>query len=367
MHLPQVVIWRNWLLPGSETFVVQQAAALRRWDPLFAGLGSQPSAMAVDPALIVEDDAPRTRLDRALWRRSSWSPRLHALLRRRSVGLLHAHFATDAMAVMRAARIARLPMMFTAHGYDVTERPPGAWDELFAYASRYVAVSDFIAGELVDLGADPAKVRVLPIGIAVRPESPAGQHGGGKVLFVGRLVEKKGCEDLLRAVAEVAPAHPDVSVTIVGDGPLRAGLETLADTLRVRVRFRGHATPDEVWEEMRRATIFCVPSRRAASGDAEGFGMVFLEAAAAGLPVVSCASGGIPEAVVDGQTGLLCAEGDVQGLASAISRLLSDPTAAARLGRAGRERVTTQFDITSRTAALEAVYDEVARRTGRRT
>ena len=119
---------------------------------------------------------------------------------------------------------------------------------------------------------------------------------------------------------------------------------------------------------MAEATVFAAPSRTAANGDAEGFGMVFLEAALSSVPVVSYRHGGVPEAVVDGETGLLAEEGDLEGLASRLEMLLTDPVLAARLGAAGKQRTIELFDVKKRTLDLEDVLDAVvAARSQRRS
>jgi colanic acid/amylovoran biosynthesis glycosyltransferase len=107
------------------------------------------------------------------------------------------------------------------------------------------------------------------------------------------------------------------------------------------------------------AAVFCVPSAVAASGDAEGFGMVFIEAQAMGLPVVSTLSAGIPEAVRDGETGLLVKERDPRGLAQAILRLLQDDELWLRFSLAGRRNVENHFDLTQQTGRLEKVFERL--------
>ncbi len=112
---------------------------------------------------------------------------------------------------------------------------------------------------------------------------------------------------------------------------------------------------------MSEASIFVAPSKTAPDGDAEGFGMVFLEASQAGLASIAYRHGGVREAVVDGVTGLLADEGDVAQLSRKVAELLKNPERARSLGEAGRLRATNEFDIRTRTAALEGLYDEVLR------
>ena len=166
-------------------------------------------------------------------------------------------------------------------------------------------------------------------------------------------------------MGKVQQSHPDAELVILGDGPLRARLEAQAGSLG-RVRFLGAVSPDEVKDWMARSRVLSVPSVRAASGDAEGFGMVFAEANALGLPVASFASGGIVESVAHEETGLLAAERDWETLAHNISKLLADSALWDRMSRAGVKRVRDRFDLTTQTRKLEDLYDEVLSRTGSR-
>jgi glycosyltransferase involved in cell wall biosynthesis len=148
-----------------------------------------------------------------------------------------------------------------------------------------------------------------------------------------------------------------VRLDIIGDGPLRSELEALAKALGIRARFRGMLDPEEVQSSMSRARVLCNPSVTAASGDVEGFGMVFAEAQAVGTPVVSFAHAAIPEAVSHGVTGLLCPEGSVEPLAEAIRTFLSDDSFWFRTSQYAANWVREHFDIARQTRKLEAIYD----------
>lgn len=354
----RVTVWREEVLPGSETFIANQVAAMRRWEPALSGLRARPNPLGVAPRFVVEDGSPALahRADRWLYWRTGTGPRLHRALRRSA--LVHAHFGPDGARLLRAARIARRPLLVTFHGYDATV-PAAAhgvdYGPLFRHAARLVCVSEFIRGCVIAQGAPTDRTTVLPIGIPVPP--PAAGPRRRQVLFVGRLVDKKGGADLLAAAAGLADPPP---IEIIGDGALRGELERRAGELRLDVRFRGARPPDEVAEAMARSAVLCVPSRTAADGDREGFGMVFLEAAARGLPAVSYASGGVPEAVLHGETGLLAPEGDTAELARQLAAVLDDPGLGERLGAAGRARVQSRFEIGACTRRLEALYDRLA-------
>lgn len=354
----RVTVWREEVLPGSETFIANQVAAMRRWTPALSGLRARANPLGVTPSFVVEDGSRSLshRADRWLYWRTGTGPRLHRALR--GSALVHAHFGPDGARLLRATQLARRPVIVTFHGYDATV--PAAqlgvdYRPLFRHAARLVCVSEFIRGCVIAGGAPADKTVVLPIGVPVPSPAAAARHR--RVLFVGRLVDKKGAADLLEAAAGLADPPP---IELIGDGPLRGALQRRAAELRLDVTFLGARPPAAVAEAMARSAVLCVPSRAAANGDREGFGMVFLEAAARGLPAVSYASGGVPEAVLDGETGLLAPEGDTAGLARQLAAVLDDPGLGARLGAAGRARVQSRFEIGACTQRLEALYDRLA-------
>jgi colanic acid/amylovoran biosynthesis glycosyltransferase len=158
---------------------------------------------------------------------------------------------------------------------------------------------------------------------------------------------------------------PEARLVVVGDGPLRSELETQAKSILNNFVFVGTQHPASVKQWMNRAMIFCAPSLIAPTGDAEGFGMVFAEAQAMGLPVVSFNSGGIPEAVANGKTGFLIAEKDWKALADSMSLLFRNQELWLRFSHGGRERVKSLFDLQKQASVLEQIYENVLHETDR--
>ncbi|MGK3953429.1 glycosyltransferase [Microbacterium sp. I2] len=364
-----VLVWRNDVLHGSETFIRNQVDATREWRAILAGARRWTSAISAETDEILFGSVPTERLRRRLFLMTGRSARLDRLIRTSGVSLIHAHFATSATAVAGTARRLSMPLIVTVHGFDVTNhemrrglrgaRAAHRMRRALHSASRVVAVSDFIAAQTTAaFGVDPERIRVVPIGIPLRPR-PAPSNATRDLAFVGRLVEKKGVSDLLAALSLLAERGLRPTLAIVGDGPLRQTLEEVASSRGLAVEFLGHLPPDAVAEALRESKVFVAPSRTASDGDAEGFGMVYLEAALAGIPAIAYRHGGVPEAIVDGVTGLLAEEGDVEGLAASIETLLTDAGARAKMGRAAEARVRADFDIESRTEHLVALYDEV--------
>jgi glycosyltransferase involved in cell wall biosynthesis len=371
---PVVAIWRNAWLPPSETFVRNQIAAFNGWDVQRVGL-VRASPSIVEPDFVTMPAARLTLPIRAL----QWLyPRFYRAgfmglgraqghLERHNVRLIHAHFGFDAILASNLSRRAGIPLVVTFHGYDVTERSGTdlrqRWYEqelrgVFKQAQTLIGVSDFISARLIDLGAPADKVVTSYIGIPV-PDRPRSDTASG-ICFVGRLIQKKGAGDLLEAVSRLPKPYRSVRVTVVGDGPLRSELESQAIRSGINAEFVGYRSSAEVAQLLDESLLFCAPSKTSTSGGREAFGMVYLEAAAAGIPVVAYRHGGVPEAVADGETGLLVPEGDVDALSGALEDLLSNPDKAALLGRAGRDRVASRFDNRSCTADLERIYDKAS-------
>jgi colanic acid/amylovoran biosynthesis glycosyltransferase len=158
---------------------------------------------------------------------------------------------------------------------------------------------------------------------------------------------------------QVQAEVPNAELVVIGDGPLRGGLESLARAELRQVRFLGAQAPETVRAWMNRARVFCVPSVTADTGATEGFGLVFAEAQAMGVPVAGFATGGVPEAVAQGETGFLVPERNVDQLARAIIDLLREDALWRRFSAAGQRRVEAHFNLVRQTERLEELYREV--------
>jgi len=360
-----VLVYKESLLNPSETFVAEQAGALTRYRAQFLALSRPERCLAFKGEPIYLNGGrqgawPHFRV--RLYRRTYFAPLFHRRVRRVNAALIHAHFAQDGLQMVGLSESLQIPLITTLHGADVTVRRDFAsrYGKLWKRASLFICVSDFIRGEAIKAGFPAEKLRVHHIGSDLRkfhvsnaPRTP------GLVLFVGRLVEKKGCEVLVRAMQRVQAEVPGASLVVIGDGPLRPALTAIAQELHLSCKFLGPQPPAEVSAWMRKASVFCAPSQRAANGDAEGLGMVFLEAQGSGLPVVSTLHGGIPEAVKQGVTGLLVPEADTHALGDALIEYLTHPELLAKHGAAGPSWVAQDFDLFKQTALLEEIYDEV--------
>ena len=371
----RVLVYTNALLPYSETFIRDQAEALSRYGVHYVGGHRVDGLPLPDSRVTVVNDGSMAGSAREFWFKvSGRAPALVRELRAERPAVLHAHFGGCAAVALPLAETLDLPFVVTYHGLDATRtkvdrrRKLALTPQLYVRrvgrlqrrANRFVTITEHVKQALVGQGFPADKIAVLPLGIDTAYFAAAPEVDREPVvLFVGRLVEKKGAEYLIRAMAHVERAVPGARLVVVGDGPLRAPLEAEAGRLLQGAQFLGRQPPAEVRAWMSRARVFCVPSVTATSGDREGFGVVFLEAQAMGTPIVSSCSGGIPEAVADGETGFLLPERDVEGLAARITALLSDDATWGAMSQRGQDRVRSKFDTFRLTRRLEALYDEV--------
>jgi colanic acid/amylovoran biosynthesis glycosyltransferase len=352
---------------------VTQAAAMRRFSPFFVGWRRTAGIeLPQDTSWTVDGGGLAGRLRELRFRYAGPTRAQVARLRARAPRLVYAHFAPDGYAAMQLAERLGVPLVTALHGFDVTMSDQAiartrlgreylhGRSGLQRKGALFLSCSSFVRRRGLEMGYPADRTIVHSIGVDVErfQPPPAGQREK-MVLFVGRLVEKKGCGSLLEAMAEVERRSPAVELVVIGGGELRAEYEARAAALGLRCRFLGAQPAAMVRAWMARASVFCVPSVVAASGDAEGFGMVFIEAQAMGLPVVSTLSGGIPEAVKHGETGLLVTERDSKGLAAALLTLIENDELWRRYSVAGRERVVSQFNLLRQTERLENVFTQL--------
>jgi glycosyltransferase involved in cell wall biosynthesis len=370
--LDPVLIFRQMLLPISETFVSAQASALTRYRPRFAGFqpASRSLPLPADTIYLTKRHSPASRARKALYDVVALAPAFHRRIGDAHPVLVHAHFGYDGAAALPLIERLRVPMVVTLHGFDVHTSDEclaktlagrhylARRADLWARASTFVCVSKFIAAVALARGFPAEKLRVHYIGVDRARFEPAGAPREPVVLFVGRLTEVKGCEHALRAMQRVSAALPAARMVVIGDGPLRASLERLAAGLGIPCEFLGACDNDVVRSWMRRAALLCVPSITTPAGSTEALGIVSLEAQASGTPVAGFRSGGIPEAVLDGSTGILVRPGDDGALAAAMLHYLTDEAAWRAASARGAAWVAERFDLARQTLELESIYDD---------
>lgn len=249
-----------------------------------------------------------------------------------------------------------MKVIIGAHGMEILQEKKPSRQRLirlaFCRAHRGVAVSQFTRQLLVQLGVPQDKIAVVPNGVDVKVFCPReksaslvrryGLEGKKVILTLARLVARKGQDQVIRALPQVIQKVPTAIYLLAGQGSDEPRLRVLARSLGLldRVIFVGYVSEDQLVDHYNLADVYVMPSREIGEkGDVEGFGITFLEAGACGLPVVGGRSGGVPDAVLDGETGILVDSGGRDQLAGALVRLLTDKSYAHRLGQRGRQRV----------------------------
>jgi len=362
----------------SETFVVNELQALRR-------LGHDVRVQAARKAPHPNPEAPadvdvrllgdahlrdllwlaarRPRacaadlLRRRRWRREEWARPLRALagparrIIEESDEHLHAHFAAGAaLDALRLAALTGRPFSVTAHAYDIFASPRNLREKL-ERAGAVFSGCDYNVVRLREL-APRADVHEIVMGVDA---SAFGRHdpppGGRSILAVGRLVEKKGFDVLVEAAGRLA----DVTVRIIGDGPLRGALAEQIAATAAPVELLGSRPPAEVLAAMARADVLAMPCVVARDGDRDSMPVVVKEAMALGRLIVASAEVGLPECVL-APWGFLAAPGDPHEFAAALRAALElGPEERLRAGQAARAWVREHADVDRETAAMAAV------------
>jgi colanic acid/amylovoran biosynthesis glycosyltransferase len=291
--------------------------------------------------------------------------------RERPFDLVHAHDAAVGLApaALRAMRRLDAPLIVTVHGPDINEqrnvRMARGYALLRDHAAAFTVGSEFIRRRLARLGIDDERIHTIPQSIdpALWPfaERSPDPDGAVRLLCIGRLSPVKGVEFAVRALARLRDRHPALRLVIVGDGPLRPNLESLAGGLGVadRVEFKGTLTRDRLLPVMAACHALIHPGVELPGGFAEAQGMVLIEAQACGMPVITTRAGGIPESVDEGRSALVVPHSDDAALAEAVDALLTHSARWPAMGRAGRAFVERRFALEPMLDALTALYARV--------
>jgi len=377
----KVLVCRAGLLPYSETFIREQLMAYSRWKPVLVGTHRVEPGLSVDglEVRLLHSATPtlRSRLYKRVLRELHVAPPGGVRrLREEHAALVHVHFGTDAVDYWPLLKRLNLPVMVTLHGFDINIHQEQWQRDRSSLANRryparllamsrqhgvhFVAVSEAIRRRAIEYGIAPDAVTVRYIGIDRQRFAFSGKPLAARarrILYVGRLVEKKGGELLIRAFARVRSLVPDAELVMAGDGPLESRFRAAAAQAGVAVQFLGSVSREEVKRQIDSARVFCLPSITAANGDAEGLPISILEAQACGVPVVTSARGGVTEGIIPGVTGFGFAEGDVDALGDRLLQLLRDDDLAMSMSAAGPRFIAEKFDIAHCTRALEDLYD----------
>jgi colanic acid/amylovoran biosynthesis glycosyltransferase len=280
------------------------------------------------------------------------------LAARARVNLVFSHFGPSGLVGMLVGLMNDIPSVTIFHGYDVSmllhsPRWVEQYQTLFQFGSHCICISEAGRQRLINIGCRPDRVSVVHLGVDVSEFSPSEQNPQGdatqevRLLIVSRLAEKKGISYAMKALRRALEWVPTLTLRIIGEGEEREKLEVLRHELGLEqpVLFLGSMDNAVLRREMLSCHIYLQPSVTAQDGDQEGIPVALMEALACGRPAIASRHSGIPELVLDGQTGLLVGERDTEGLADAIMRMVENPDLARSLGRAGRAWVEQEFNL----------------------
>lgn len=258
-----------------------------------------------------------------------------------------------------------IPLIVHFHGYDsgvydVVEKNKG-YKSLFANAAKVIVVSRAMRQKLINLGCPSHKIDLIVYGpndifLAINPTFSTPTFIG-----VGRFTDKKAPYHTILAFSKVLKAYPDARLIIWGDGPLYNSCKNMVIGLGIEsaVSLPGVAKPDDFRNCLETCVAFVQHSVTALNGDTEGTPVAILEASAAGVPVISTKHAGIPDVIIDGETGLLVEEHDIDGMAHAMKKILSDIPFAKSMGNAGKLRIQREFTMEKYISKLSQVIDAV--------
>lgn len=373
----RIAILTNEYPTGSETFVVRHAVGLGAnvLTPEVNAEGVTRYGLLGNGIYPFKPPPPRTLFRRAayrfgsglpgsVWHNPSTARDFAETLARVDPDVLLAQYGPNGINAVAACRALAIPLVIQFHGYDATsllksKAYRARLREALSYAYRGIVVYEGMQTPLIELGIRPAKFEVINVGVPVDARATFERSHGTSVSFlsVGRMVAKKAPLTTLKAFEGCADVYEDVSLTMVGDGPLLSKVRSYAERSRhaARITLTGYLGQPEILQLYRNASAFLQHSVTAANGDREGWPVSVAEAALAGLPIVSTRHAGIVEQVIENVTGYLVAEHDVAGMSAAMTELARHPSRRAQFGEAGRSHIIATGSLDGQLGKLRNV------------
>jgi len=376
---PQVLHLLNTYLNPTETFIWQYLRQAQKFLPvILADKLDHPEKFPLKHAEFLPLVAKRPAFRRVLAGLQGRYAQvqyvgIEAALKNRNLAVVHVHNGYRACVTRDLLLKLKCPFIINFYGYDVSnakmlKRAKGDYEHLFKHAAGLVVEGPAMRRRLLNLGAPEAKIRLQPL--AINPEEYSFRErkwvsgDGISLLFVGRLVEKKGLQYGLEALAKIRKliGIPEIRLTVVGDGPLMANLRKQCELLGLNeaVDFVGFQNLEQMRALMQSHDLLLAPSCTAADGDGEGGApTVLIEAAACGMPILSTTHDDIPFITLSGESALRSGERDSEQLAENLVALIKNPAAWAQMGRKGRAHIMKQHDIRKQAVALEQYYEQL--------
>lgn len=359
-----VMHMKHKFLPISETFIYDQVANIKKYNSVVLAESKLNSKNFPYKKIYVSSESKKHHMNWILYRTIGKSTFYDKIIKKINPDIFHAHFGNDGVFFLPLKKKFNKPFLTSFYGKDASVLLKSKYwlkqyKKLFIEGDKFLALSEFVKNKIVSAGCKKEKVVVQRLGINTSKfrYKKRKEKDNLNIIFVGRLVEKKGGVYLMKAFEEISKKYDNVNLKIIGDGPERVKMKKLAKRNN-KIKFFGSQTHDVVKKELYNSDIFTMPSITASDGDTEGQGAVILEAQATGLPVVSTYHNGIPEAVKNNDTGLLVKEKDYKNLAKKIEYLINNKKARVKYGIKGSKNVKKNFEMKKQIKKLENIYSE---------
>ncbi|WP_348799473.1 glycosyltransferase [Flavobacterium adhaerens] len=289
-------------------------------------------------------------------------------LKKNKVQVVLAQYGTVAYQILKVCKKLNIPLITHFHGYDASVeaviKKCNNYKEVFEYSSYVIAVSKVMETKLLDLGCSREKLVCNPcapsdVFLAIEP-----QFGSETFIGIGRFVNKKAPYYTILAFKKVHEQFPEAKLIIGGTGELYETCFNLVKTLKLEgvVFLPGVIDRTQFVDYLSKGLAFVQHSVTALSGDQEGTPVAILEASAAGLPVIATIHAGIPDVIIDGETGFLVAEHDIEAMAEKMILLLKDNELAKQLGKNGKERMKDNFTLQRHLTVIDELIDKAIKR-----
>lgn len=294
-------------------------------------------------------------------------PYYQEIISQEKPNLIHAHFGYDAVKLIQTAKNQNIPLVVSFYGSDVSRLPSELgwkrrYNKLATSADHFIAATGFMKSQLVDIGFPENKISIVRFGLDLNQiEYKENSLDPTKMMMVGRMVEKKGFEYAIQAIAKLQKLGKKIELNIYGYGPLLDPLKKLTIDLKVddSVHFHGYQTIETIMEAHDHHSIMIVPSTTAKDGDMEGLPNTILEAMAKGTPVVASRHAAIPEAIRHKETGFLFDEKDVDELTEILTNIMNDEFDLNSIRRNARWAVEKEYGISRMVQEMEEIYDRL--------
>lgn len=273
-------------------------------------------------------------------------------LRKNKIQVVLAEYGTTGASIYNVCKKLKIPLIVHFHGYDASQKKTiekyrNEYEKMFEYSNSVVAVSKKMIKDLIDLGCPSNKIILNTYGPAEAFFDIEPNRDSKQFLSIGRFVDKKAPYLTILAFVKIAKKFPDAKLVMIGDGELLGVCKNLVKVTGVeeQVSFLGVLTPEEIKNTMTKSLAFVQHSIIAENGDSEGTPVAVIEASSASLAVIATIHAGIPDVIINGQTGLLVNELDVEKMSKNMEELLTNPLFAKKLGENGRNHIRSNFSL----------------------